>query len=256
MSILFFLLSFICLLYFGVIVFYSGITTDFCAVWVLVAVGFALMGFFIRYAKKNRTDMPNRVHIFVYTTVCLAVLLMGVILGSILIQGNKKSKEGCDYVIVAGSTVYADGISTILKNRLDTAVDYSRRNPETVFILSGGKEPEDSVAQALAMYSYMAERGVPEEKMLIETDSLTTAEKMHLSLELIEEDVTHRMIPPPIVLGVLTSDYHSLRATAIAAKATDMDVFSIPAPSDLILLPHECIRECAAVFKDFMSGEM
>ena len=256
MSIVLFILAGLCLLYFGVIVFYSGITTSFCGVWVVLAVLLVLMGFFIRYAKKHRGSMPNRVHIFVYTTFGLAAVLGAIILATVLGSARRTDREGCDYCIVLGDTVYTDSISTTLKYRLERAVQYAKDDPHTVFVLSGGKEDGDAVPEALSMYDYMVKNGVSEDRLLIETASLSTAEKIRNSVAVIDEDMKKRMIPPPIVTGILTSDYNIHRAMVIASSGTGMDIFSIRADSDPILFPHQCVRECAAVFKDFMTGVM
>lgn len=255
MSILFFILSFLCILYFGVIVFYSGIATELCGVWILLAVLFVLMGVFIRYEKKHREGMPNRLHIFVYTTFGLAAVLTSILLASVLTASRGTEKNGCDYIVLPGSTVYSDGMSVTLKNRLDRALAYHADNPETVFVLSGGKTEEDSVGEALAMYSYLSARGIPEGLLVIETESLTLPEKIRLSLAAVEEDITHRMIPPPIVVGILTSDYNVLRAMNVASGAGDMDLYGISAPSDPILFAHHCISECIHITEDFFRGE-
>ena len=255
MSIVFFVLSFLCILYFGVIVFYSGIATELCGVWIVLAVLFALMGFFIRYEKKHRGSMPSRRHIFVYTSFALAMVLTTVLLGSVLTAARGSDRNGCDYVIIPGSVVYSDGMSLTLKNRLDRALFYSAENPETYYVLSGGKTKQDSVGEALSMYSYLSARGVPENKMVIETKSLDLPEKIRFSLDLVSEDMIKRMIPPPIVVGILTSDYNVLRAMNVASSASDMVLYGISAPSDPVLFVHNCICECIYIFGDFFRGE-
>ena len=44
-----------------------------------------------------------------------------------------------DYVIVLGARVKEHTVSNSLKKRLDKAIEYAEKNPETYLVLSGGK---------------------------------------------------------------------------------------------------------------------
>ena len=244
------------IIYFAVIVIYSGITTDFCGIWPLMALLFALMGLFIRHEKKHREKMPKRVPVFVYTTFAAGAAAASVILFFVLRGSGGMETPGCDYCIVLGSRVYDDGISTTLKKRLDRAAEYSEENPETILVLSGGMASSDPVPEALAMYNYLALKGIPDSRMIIETNAESTADNMKYSLLKIEKDLKERMIPPPIMIGVITSDYHIYRSLRAAEKIYSEKVYGIPAGSDPVLFPHMCVRECCAFFKDFLLGNI
>lgn len=244
------------IIYFAVIVLYSGITTDFCGIWLLMAVLFALMGFFIRHEKKHREKMPKRVPVFIYTTFAAGAVTAAVILLFVLHDSGSTGIPGCDYCIVLGSRVYDDGISSTLKKRLDRAAEYSEENPGTILVLSGGMAASDPVPEALAMYNYLSLKGIPDSRMIIETNAKTTAENMECSLFKIEEDLKERMVPPPIMIAVITSDYHIYRALRAAEKIYSEKVYGIPAGSDPVLFPHMCVRECCAVLKDFLFGNI
>ena len=57
-------------------------------------------------------------------------------------------------------------------------------------------------------------------------------------------------------VGVLTNDFHMLRAIMIAKERGLKNVSGISAPSDPILFVHFCVRECAAILKDRIMGNM
>lgn len=242
--------------YFLVILFYSGITTDFCAVWPVISAVFLLMGIFVRYEKKHKGKMPGRLPVFIYTTFAAGVVIASFIMLLILDKSDSAETPGCDYCIVLGSRVYDDGISTTLKKRLDRAAEYYGDNPETVLVLSGGMASSDPVPEALAMFNYLSMKGIPEDRMLIEANAETTAQNMELSLREIEKDLKKRMIPPPIMIGVITSDYHIFRAVKTAGKVYSDRIYGISAGSDPVLFPHMCVRECVAVFSDFLLGNL
>ncbi|MDO4488254.1 MAG: YdcF family protein [Eubacteriales bacterium] len=256
MTALFFITAILCLLYFVVIVVYSGITTGYCAIWPMLSVIFVLMGFFHRAEKRDRDGMPRRLPVFVYTTFVLGIMIVAWILFLVLSTGKSTAKEGCDYVIVMGDRVYQDGISTTLKYRLDRAAEYSVNNPDTVFVLSGGIEEDDAVPEALAMYNYLVLQGVREDRLLIETYSQSTIDRIRVSLKVIENDERVRMVPPPVMIGVITSDYNQLRAISAAKKVYPDRIYGIPIKSDGVLYIHKCLTECILLFKDYMIGNI
>lgn len=248
--------SVLCLLYFAVIVFYSGFSTDFIIIWPVLAVMFAAAGSTGRMIRKQKSGMPRPLPYFIRTTFYLGAVVFFVLLMFILSESGTGSAPGCDYVIVMGGRVYDDGISSTLKKRLDTAISYGKKNPDTVFVLSGGQEGDTPVPEALAMYNYMVLNGADEKKLLIEAESRSTTENIRNSKLVIDEDLKQRMIPPPLTIGICTSDYHLMRSELVAGKFIEDKVYCIPAPSDRILFMHLCVRECFAVVKDRLMGNL
>lgn len=253
---MYFVLAILSLLYFVVICIYSGITTSFAWIWPVLTLLFLAMGFFDRKQEKNGEEMPKRLPLFLYTTFSIGALCIFFLLIFLVNDAKKPEVSGCDYVIVMGGRVYEDGISTTLKKRLDKAIEYSKESPDTVFVLSGGNEANDILPEALAMYNYMVLSGIGEDRLLIEPDSESSAENIRNSLSVIEKDRMKRMVPPPLRIGVLSSDYHMLRTRLIAEKQTEESVSGIPAPSDGILFIHMCVRECCAILKDRLIGNL
>ncbi len=165
-------------------------------------------------------------------------------------------------------------ISNSLRARLDKAIEYSRKNPGTTFILSGGQSPGEPLAEAQVMYDYLLYNGVPAQQMVMETVSTSTVENIAYSkvmIDGIEERRRQEMqskgpaVAPgpflrveekPIQTGVITSSYHLFRAKETAEKWGIDNVHGIAAKSDWILLPHFCVRECLAILKDKLMGNM
>lgn len=254
MNIVFFLASALCLGYFLLIVLYSGTGTDFCGIWIAIALVFLLMGIFHSIEKKDRNGMPKRFPVFVDTSFVLLFLICSVILVNVARYAALEDTEGCDYLIVIGERVYEDGISSTLKKRLDRARIYAEDNPGTILVLSGGTDTGDALPEALAMYNYLALLDVAEDRMLIEAESDTTAENLAKSMEIIDKDLNVRMVPPPIMIGILTSDYHIYRTLKTAEDICGDGIYPVTAESDPILFAHQCIRECAALIRDHLTG--
>ena len=60
----------------------------------------------------------------------------------------------------------------------------------------------------------------------------------------------------PVQIGVLTSNFHLFRAVQIGKKWGIPDIQGIAAPSELWMLPHFFVSECAAILKDKLIGNM
>lgn len=65
------------------------------------------------------------------------IIVEGIILKDILVNRNNSPKV--KYLIVLGAGLKGDIPSEVLKYRLNKAVEYFKENPDTIFIVSGGR---------------------------------------------------------------------------------------------------------------------
>lgn len=244
----------ICALYFVVVAAYSGITASFGWAWLVLAAGFFLMAVLLKRARANRGGMPSPLLVFVGTSVCLGGLLVLLLSAAILRAAAEKPENGAEYVIVPGARVYPDGISRTLKLRLDTAWEYHRKNPEAMLVLSGGQGKDEAVPEALAMYNYLYVRGIAQDRMLPEMESANTVQNIRFSKDVIARNSVRP--PQEMKVALVTSSFHMLRVKNIARKQGFEHLIAVPAPSDPLLIPHNLLRECAAVIKDVLTGNM
>ena len=102
---------------------------------------------------------------------------------------------------------------------------------------------------------YPVERGVEfiEDSILGDNEGLSLKEAAEAAEEVRRTQVAADKGPS---VGVLTNDFHVMRAVLIAKKRGFENVSGISAPSDPILLPHFFVRECAAIIKDRIMGNM
>lgn len=267
LSAVLFMLAGLCVVYFGIIIGYSGFGTPYCAIWLAFALILSAMGFFSRSSLKHRDDMPRFLPIFVYTTFCAALLGFFVIMHLVMSASRSAEDRNVDYCIVMGARVYSNGISRTLLYRLDRAYEVYEANPAALFILSGGKEAGDAVPEAFAMYNYLSMKGIPGHHMIMDPVSTSTSDIINRAAVLIREDTDRRKTPKgpgdhvwaadyePAV-GILTSNYHIFRCMMIALERDIRDPVAIPARSDNILYLHNCVRESAAIVRDFFMGKV
>lgn len=266
-------LSVFCLVYYGVIVLYSGVGTSFSAVWIVFAACLAVMAGVVHFYGRFKDKVPLRLEVSVITAVTALFVVFVVVEAAMGINFFSLKKQSTDYVIVLGAQVRGDKLSRTLEYRLEKALQYAEVHPNTVLVLSGGQGPGEDISEASAMYEYLKEHGVPEYQMIKEENSRSTYENLVYSQILISERERDRralikelmaasgyLVPPDdevtIRVGIITSNFHVLRAKGIAKKIGLPNISGIAAKSDPVLFIHFCVRECFAILKDKFVGNM
>lgn len=273
MTVLFGSVSILCLIYYAVIVVYSGVKTSFSIVWLILAFCLALMAAVGRFYSRFKDKIPLPVTVSVVTVAAAFFVIFLSVEALMGLNFVSFKKQSVDYLIVLGAQVKGEELSNSLKFRLDKALEYAAIHPNTVLILSGGQGEGENISEASAMFEYLKERGVPEYQMIKEEQSTSTYENMVYSRLLIDERENERrstirnvmfaagyLVPPddevPIHVGIVTSNFHMLRAKGIAKKVGIQDPYGISAKSDPVLFAHFCVRECFAILKDKFMGNM
>ena len=189
--------------------------------------------FFDRFKKKL-------IHIFICTV--LAVLLG---FGGFLSAYGRNDNACFDEktIIVLGCGIRGERVSVGLARRLDKAYLYHLENPDAVIIVSGGQGPQEKISEALAMKRYLVDKGVPEEKIIMEDKSTSTITNFKYSHEIMKE----KQLPDDSVVFV-TNGYHVYRA---ASYAKDEGLAVTHLGTDIIwyTIPMNYMREMLAVLK-------
>lgn len=263
----------VCLFYYIMIIVYSGIGTAAAFLWPLLAGVLAASALGVRYYQR----CPGKTFLWIPVSLLTLCVAGGVVLTvvQILIFGRVEAvaTPGLDYVIVLGAKVNDDGLSRTLVRRLNKAMEYADQNPDTILILSGGKGDDEPISEAEAMYGYLVEHGIPKEQLRMEIQSTSTLENIAYSSLLIDADrqkrreMTGAVHPEisgdyieapekPLSIGVVTSNFHVYRALAIAKKRGFDSLEGIASGTDPVLFVHYCLRECAAILKDRLVGNI
>lgn len=147
-----------------------------------------------------------------------------------------------DYIIVLGCAIRRDGSPTpLLRGRLDRALAFARAQeqaggPAPVFVLSGGQGPDECVSEAESMRRYLADRGVPAERMLLEDRSTDTEENMRFSKELIlARDSSART-------AFSTTNYHVFRS-GLKARRVKLRALGMGCRTKWYFWPNAAVRE-------------
>ncbi len=264
----------LCLVYYIIIAVYAGFSVSFSWFWLAAAAFLSFFSWGSRYCRLHPKKVPMWVTVPVLTCAAAAIVIFCAVEACVFVGAVSSEKPGLDYVIVLGAKVHEQGISNSLRQRLNKAIQYSRKSPGTVLILSGGQGADEPMTEAQAMYQYLLENGVSPTRMVMEPMSSSTVENIAYSQLIIlqreqsKRDLAGRgdgSVAPgpylqveerPVQIGILTSNYHVFRAGMIAKKRGMEDVYGISAGSDPVLFLHLCVRECAAILKDRLMGNM
>ncbi len=180
------------------------------------------------------------IHIFV-----AALLVTLTAFGSfIAVYGNNDNatyKE--ETVIVLGCGIRGERVSVGLARRLNKAYEYHLKNPDAVIIVSGGQGPQEDIPEALAMKRYLQEKGVPEEKIIMEDKSTSTITNFKYSHEIMKE----KALSSSSVVFV-TNSYHVYRASEYA-EAEGLEVTHLGADIIWYTVPMNYMREMLAIMK-------
>lgn len=218
----------------------------------LMAVLYPAGGFFLVWVTLGAALVAAwrfpRIRMGVCSVCLVGLLAVGVLSALIWTAAAKMPPAGLDDLVVLGAGLRPDGTpSEALRYRLDAALAYLEENPGTGCVVSGGQGFGEVRTEADAMAEYLVEHGLDEGRIMKEERSGTTAENVLFSSEL---------IAPGSEVGIVTNDFHLYRALCIAERNGLSGAHGLAAPSNPLYLPQAMLRECAAVVKDALFGNI
>lgn len=136
-----------------------------------------------------------------------------------LIISNSRTDTDCErpYLIVLGAAVKGDVPSLSLQHRLEGALDYLNRYPESRAVVSGGQGKGEFITEAQCMKDWLTAEGISSDRIYMEGRSTSTDENLSYSWEIIRE-----LGGEKDDIALLSSGYHLYRAKQMA-KNLGMD---------------------------------
>ena len=150
-----------------------------------------------------------------------------------------------DFVIILGSKINKDGtLPPLLKGRVDRAIDFGLKQYENtkkkiIYVPSGGKGNDETMAEAIAIKNYLKEKGISDSQILIEDKSTNTTENMRFSKSKIDDKKKDAKI------SFSTTNYHVFRSGVIANKE-GIDAEGMGSPTKWYFYTNALIREFVA----------
>ena len=175
---------------------------------------------------------------------CLCGILAVVVLASALLIAGRVDDTSYDEdaIVVLGAGIHGERVSLTLRSRLNAAIAYHKKNPDSLVVVSGGQGPQEDITEALAMERYLVERGIPKEMIIKEERSTSTAENFAFSKALLDERLGEEYS-----VVYVTNDFHIFRAGMIARNAGLDHVAHVHSNTVWYLVVPCCLRECVAI---------
>jgi len=123
--------------------------------------------------------------------------------------GRADQARAVDAIVVMGAAQYDGDPSPQLAARLDHVVELWPEGLAPLVVVTGGNQPGDRFTEAQASADYLAERGVPQDAIVLEDQGRTSYE----SLQGVADLLAARGLDSVLVV---TDPYHSLRSRLIA----------------------------------------
>ncbi len=141
-------------------------------------------------------------------------------------KGN--AKGDADYLLILGHALQNNAASPVLVNRCEKAAQYLKEHENTVAVACGGITGEKQTkSEAEVIKELLTVKGIPEDRIILEDKSTTTAENFYNAKKLMGEDKT---------AFLLSSSYHLLRARTLARLCgIDAKTVSAPTPKNVVI---------------------
>lgn len=172
----------------------------------------------------------------IMTVVIGIVVIMAVIETVLIVKASAKKPQENATLIVLGCKVYGEHASRSLRERLDAALIYLEKHPNSQCIVSGGMGEGEKISEAECMYRYLVKEGIASSRIIKEDNSTTTRENLRFSKKIMEKKEMGNNI------AIATSEYHQYRASQIA-KSLGFSVGAVPSHTAWWLFPTFYVRE-------------
>lgn len=233
----FIILGILSLLY-GLFIRMAGSGTWFWFVWEVIGACFFIFAWLVH---SGFFLIHKRIGMIILLTTLVGVVMSGSFCVMIATEFSSAGEKNLDYIIVLGAQVREDGVSRVLKYRLDTAKEYLNENPDTICIVSGGQGANEPYPEAEVMADYLISQGIEKNRILLEDQSTNTVENIRNSRKLMRERYDG--------VGIVTNNFHVYRAVQIAKNQGLDGVCGIAADCNVWYLPNNVLRECGSIFK-------
>lgn len=211
------------LFYYALIISYAGFQTTFSVFWLFsgtIFIGLAMLPKRILGWLKYPISIFGAVFVFQEL--------------KFIAMARSKPEPGADYVIILGAQVKGRRPSRSLLRRIEAGAVYLRENPQTRVIASGGRGKDEEITEAECIKNTLIEMGISEDRILMESASVSTWENLQFSMDIGGYDKTY---------VIVTNGFHLYRAVRTAGMIGMSKVSGMAAKSEPVLLLNYYVRE-------------
>jgi len=148
-----------------------------------------------------------------------------------------------DAVIVLGTAVHGERPSTPLILRLEKCIEYTKKNPKAIIIVSGGQGAQEDVTEAYAMKKYLTKKGIKAENIIEEDKATSTNENFKYSKIILDNYFNKNY-----KVAYITNDFHSYRSYKLA-KLNGINALSYNTNTNITAVLPSYMREVLALIQ-------
>jgi uncharacterized SAM-binding protein YcdF (DUF218 family) len=202
---------------------------------------FVLGAILILYGAFWDKLQPMMILKIILLLITISPICLSIFLG---IYGSHNTADYTeDVVIILGAGVHGDRASIPLARRLDTAIEYYNKNPDVIFIVTGGQGAQETATEAEVMKKYLVSRDIPGSIIIEENRATSTTENFRYSLEIL-----HERFPNGFSAAFITTNFHIYRAENLA-QYEGISARHLSSSTQWHTATIDYARECLAVLK-------
>ena len=168
------------------------------------------------------------------------------------IKQSKQPAPAVAAIIILGSGTVAGKPTPTLAKRLDTAVPIINAQSNALVVTSGGVGFQRTRSEADIMATYLNDaHDISFERILQEGKSTSTEENLRNSQTLLAAHDISSSAP----IAIVTSDFHTIRAAAIARHQGYQQPITVASPTPLSIRYNAWFREYFAFASGWLLGE-
>jgi uncharacterized SAM-binding protein YcdF (DUF218 family) len=143
--------------------------------------------------------------------VSAVVVYLAVTFVQVWLASRRDEARQAQAIVVLGAAQYNGRPSAVLRARLDHAADLYQRGLADVVVVTGGKEPGDRFTEASASADYLAGKGIPQAKVLRETQGRNSWQSLASSAAFLKRDGRRSVL-------LVSDPFHAARIAAMSSE--------------------------------------
>ncbi|HWR07460.1 YdcF family protein [Sporomusa sp.] len=176
----------------------------------------------------------------------LVVITVAVVEIPIVAVGYLTKPVPSDTIIVLGAKLIDDQPSTMLRLRLDEAIQLYTQGFAPFIIVSGAQGLDEIASEADVMRNYLVNKGIPAERIYVENKSYNTYQNLLYSKNIMREHGFRQ--------AIIVSNASHIRRSLVLAQQLGIEASGSPAPmaDNAYLAAKQYAREGAAMLSLLM----
>lgn len=174
---------------------------------------------------KNTNRNKSRIRIIYVIIKIFICLLLYVMANAIIICEYSKHNETrkAEAAIILGAAVWGEEPSPVFRERINHGIWLYQQGYVEKLLMTGGYSEGNTLSDAEVAKNYAITKGIPTEDILIETQSVITAENLYYAKIIMEEYHIKQVL--------IVSDPLHMKRSMLMAEDLDIEAFSSPTPT-------------------------